>query len=73
MPDASAPAAPAAVVFDVGNVLFHWDLRYLFDKEISDPARRAHFLGEVLTTLPLPVDEPATVALSDKATPPFRH
>jgi 2-haloacid dehalogenase len=41
--------APSAVVFDVGNVLFHWDLRYLFDKEISDPARRAHFLGEVLT------------------------
>jgi 2-haloacid dehalogenase len=45
----AAPTAPRAVVFDVGNVLFHWDLRYLFDKEIADPARRAHFLGEVLT------------------------
>ncbi len=38
-----------AVVFDVGNVLFHWDLANLFDKVIADPARRAHFLGEVLT------------------------
>lgn len=42
-------AGPFAVVFDVGNVLFHWDLANLFDKVISDPARRAHFLGEVLT------------------------
>ncbi|MEO5707059.1 MAG: HAD family phosphatase [Alteraurantiacibacter sp.] len=40
---------PSAVVFDVGNVLFHWDLRFLFDRAIADPARRAHFLGEVLT------------------------
>jgi len=38
-----------AVVFDVGNVLFHWDLATLFDKVIADPARRAHFLGHVLT------------------------
>lgn len=49
MSESVLSAAPAAVVFDVGNVLFHWDLRYLFDKEIADPARRAHFLGEVLT------------------------
>ena len=46
-PTAVSPAT--AVVFDVGNVLFHWDLAYLFDKAIADPARRAHFLGEVLT------------------------
>lgn len=45
----SEASATRAVVFDVGNVLFHWDLRYLFDKEIADPLRRAHFLGEVLT------------------------
>jgi len=38
-----------AVVFDVGNVLFHWDLRPLFEKVIPDPARLEHFLGEVLT------------------------
>jgi len=43
------PNQPVAVVFDVGNVLFHWDLATLFDKVIADPARRAHFLGEVLT------------------------
>ncbi|HSG34831.1 MAG TPA: HAD family phosphatase [Sphingomonadaceae bacterium] len=38
-----------AVVFDVGNVLFHWDLRFLMEKVIDDPARLEHFLGEVLT------------------------
>ncbi len=42
-------AGPKAVVFDVGNVLFHWDLRFLFDRLIVDPARREHFLSEVLT------------------------
>jgi 2-haloacid dehalogenase len=40
---------PKAVVFDIGNVLFHWDLRFLFDSLIADPARREHFLSEVLT------------------------
>jgi 2-haloacid dehalogenase len=38
-----------AVVFDVGNVLFHWDLRALFEKVIAEPERLEHFLGEVLT------------------------
>ena len=38
-----------AVVFDVGNVLFHWDLRFLMEKVIVEPARLEHFLGEVLT------------------------
>ncbi len=42
-------ARPKAVVFDVGNVLFHWDLRFLFDRLIADPARREHFLSQVLT------------------------
>ena len=27
---------PAAVVFDVGNVLFQWNLRFLFAKLIAD-------------------------------------
>jgi 2-haloacid dehalogenase len=40
---------PTAVVFDVGNVLFHWDLAHLFNKVIPDPARREHFLNAVLT------------------------
>lgn len=38
-----------AVVFDVGEVLFHWDLRVLFSKVIPDPARLDFFLAEVLT------------------------
>jgi 2-haloacid dehalogenase len=41
--------SPKAVVFDVGNVLFHWELRALFEKVIGEPARLEHFLGEVLT------------------------
>lgn len=40
---------PTAVVFDVGNVLFHWELRALFERVITDPERLEHFLGEVLT------------------------
>jgi 2-haloacid dehalogenase len=38
-----------AVVFDIGNVLYHWELRALFEKVIAEPARLEHFLGEVLT------------------------
>jgi 2-haloacid dehalogenase len=42
-------AEPKAVVFDVGNVLFHWELRALFEKVIADPERLQHFLSQVLT------------------------
>ncbi len=38
-----------AVVFDVGNVLFHWDLRALFGKLIADPAELDWFLAHVVT------------------------
>ena len=38
-----------AVIFDIGNVLYHWELRALFEKVIADPARLEHFLAEVLT------------------------
>ena len=41
--------APNAVVFDVGRVLFDWDLRYLFAKLIDDPAQLEWFLAEVVT------------------------
>jgi 2-haloacid dehalogenase len=44
-----AEGLPKAVVFDVGNVLFHWDLRFLFDRLIADPERREHFLSQVLS------------------------
>ena len=49
MSDIAGSDGPTAVVFDVGNVLFHWDLALLFDTVIADSARREHFLGEVLT------------------------
>ncbi len=38
-----------AVVFDVGNVLFHWDLRALFAKLIGDPVELDWFLANVVT------------------------
>jgi 2-haloacid dehalogenase len=37
------------VVFDVGKVLFQWDLRYLFAKLIDDPAQLDWFLANVIT------------------------
>lgn len=38
-----------AVVFDVGRVLYHWQLSALFEKMIDDPARLEKVLGEVVT------------------------
>jgi 2-haloacid dehalogenase len=43
------PEAPTAVVFDIGRVLYDWDLRYLFEKLIADPAELDRFLAEVVT------------------------
>ncbi|HVR90697.1 MAG TPA: HAD family phosphatase [Novosphingobium sp.] len=43
----SAPVS--AVVFDVGKVLFEWDLRYLFAKLIQDPAELEWFVSHVVT------------------------
>lgn len=37
------------VVFDVGRVLFEWDLRYLYSKLIADEAEREYFVGHVVT------------------------
>lgn len=39
----------SAVVFDVGKVLFEWDLRYLFAKLIQDPAELEWFVTHVVT------------------------
>lgn len=41
--------AAQAVVFDVGRVLFHWQLRALFAKLIDDPAELDWFLAHVVT------------------------
>jgi len=38
-----------AVVFDVGNVLYSWDIRALYSKLIDDPARLDWFVGNVVT------------------------
>ena len=40
---------PSAVVFDIGRVLYDWDLRYLFEKLIADPAELDWFLAHVIT------------------------
>ena len=37
------------VVFDVGKVLFDWDLRYLYAKLIPDVAEREYFVTHVVT------------------------
>ena len=45
-----APAtAISAVVFDVGRVLFQWDLRHLFSRLIEDPAELEWFCTTVVT------------------------
>ena len=54
MSDGSASDGPLgqpvrAVVFDVGRVLFQWDLRYLFAKLIADPERLEHFVTTIVT------------------------
>jgi len=38
-----------AVVFDIGRVLFHWQLGALFEKLIDDPEELAWFLANVVT------------------------
>lgn len=43
------PERPQAVVFDIGRVLYDWNLRYLFEKLIEDPVELDLFLAEVVT------------------------
>ncbi|NJS14872.1 MAG: HAD family phosphatase [Sphingopyxis sp.] len=40
---------PRCVIFDVGKVLFQWDLRHLFAKLIADPAELEWFVAHVVT------------------------
>jgi 2-haloacid dehalogenase len=42
-------AAPTAVVFDIGRVLYDWNLRYLFEKLIADREELDWFLAHVVT------------------------
>src|SRR5690606_31404255 len=48
MPE-TALVRPQAVVFDIGKVLFDWNLRHLFEKLIDDPAELDWFLANVVT------------------------
>ncbi len=41
---------PTAVIFDVGNVLFDWNLRFLYERLIEDDRALDAFLRDVLTT-----------------------
>ena len=43
------PDAPTAVVFDIGRVLFDWNLRYLFEKLIDRPEQLDWYLAHVVT------------------------
>jgi len=45
----AAPATISAVVFDVGRVLFRWDLRYLFARLIHDADELEWFVTHVVT------------------------
>jgi len=38
-----------AVIFDVGNVLYQWDIRNLYSKRIDDPERLDWFVSNVVT------------------------
>lgn len=48
MPDSLAKA-PVAVVWDVGRVLYEWELRHLYAKLIDDPEELDWFLANVVT------------------------
>ncbi|WP_417620675.1 HAD family hydrolase [Parasphingorhabdus sp.] len=49
MAGASAISKIDTVVFDIGNVLYRWDLRCLFEKLIDDPEELDWFLDHVVT------------------------
>lgn len=40
---------PRAAIFDIGNVLFTWHPRFLYERLIEDDRALAAFLGDVLT------------------------
>lgn len=42
-------AAIDTVIFDIGEVLYRWDLRFLFEKLIDDPQELDWFLAHVVT------------------------
>ena len=49
MAETSAISKIDTVIFDIGNVLYRWDLRCLFAKLIDDPEELDWFLAHVVT------------------------
>jgi 2-haloacid dehalogenase len=49
VPQPSEKLQPRAVIFDVGNVLFHWDPRFLYERLIVDDRALEAFLRDVVT------------------------
>lgn len=49
MAEESAISKIDTVIFDIGNVLYRWDLRCLFEKLIDDPEELNWFLTHVVT------------------------
>jgi len=49
MAETSAISKIDTVIFDIGNVLYRWDLRCLFTKLIDDPEELDWFLAHVVT------------------------
>jgi 2-haloacid dehalogenase len=49
MAEASAISKIDTIIFDIGNVLYRWDLRCLFAKLINDPEELDWFLAHVVT------------------------
>jgi 2-haloacid dehalogenase len=45
--NSTAAKSPTVVVFDVGNVLIHWDPRHLYRRVFDDPAKVEWFLANV--------------------------
>jgi 2-haloacid dehalogenase len=43
------PQPVEAIIFDVGNVLYQWDIRHLYARLIDDPAELDHFVTQIVT------------------------
>lgn len=48
-PDSPKPDSPKAVVWDIGRVLYQWNLRFLFARLIDDPEELEWFVTHVVT------------------------
>lgn len=43
------PQPVDAIIFDVGNVLYQWDIRHLYAQLIDDPSELDHFVTTIVT------------------------